>query len=180
RGAAMTALSKLGEVARAYASKGWAVFPCEPRGKKPLTEHGLKDASSDGEKIRAWWTRWPAANIGHPTGQRIVLDVDGAEGEQALAALEKQHAPLPATAAARTGKGRHLFFLPNGKTIRNSAGTLGPGLDIRGEGGYVILPPSVHESGVSYHWLIKAKPAPLPGWLAVLLSEPSRPQSSGP
>lgn len=167
----MTALSKLGQAALAYARKGWPVFPCDVRGKKPLCDHGLKDATTDEETIGAWWKLWPNANIGHPTGERIVLDVDGAEGEAALAALGAQHGPLPETLTARTGKGRHLYFSRNGTQIRNSAGKLGPHLDIRGEGGYVILPPSIHDSGTRYEWLMRTHPASLPTWITQLLEE---------
>ncbi|HUZ47307.1 MAG TPA: bifunctional DNA primase/polymerase [Terriglobia bacterium] len=174
------ALSPLGQAALAYARKGWPVFPCEPRGKKPLCEHGLKDSTTEEEVIRAWWTRWAEANIGHPTGDGVVLDIDGAEGEQALAALEAKHGKLPLTLVSKTGKGRHLYFTPNGTPIRNSTGKLGPHLDIRGAGGYVILPPSVHASGSVYQWVNKAKRATLPGWIAALLSEPTQPQQSTP
>src|SRR5437763_4711905 len=116
----MTAPSKLGQAALAYARTGWRVFPCEPRGKKPLTEHGLKDASVDPEILRAWWAEWPDANIATPTGQQVVLDVDGPCGEASLAALQQRHGPLPQTLTAKTGKGRHLYFQANGTPIRNS------------------------------------------------------------
>jgi hypothetical protein len=167
-------MSDLGDAALAFARAGRRVFPCKERGKQPLTEHGFKDATTDEGTIRDWWSRWPDANIGYPTGERIVLDVDGAEGEAALAALEKEHGPLPETLRARTGEGRHLYFDPNGAVIRNSAGKLGPHLDVRGVGGYVILPPSVHASGTLYEWLNRVKPAPLPAWFGQLLSEQAR------
>lgn len=170
----MTAPSKLGNAALAYAKHGRLVFPCEPCGKKPLTDHGLKDASTDVAKICEWWTHWPDANIGHPTGVSVVLDIDGDEGEAALEVLEKEHGELPETLTALTGKGRHQYFSPNGSPIRNSTGKLGPHLDIRGEGGYVILPPSVHTSGVEYKWVTRTKPAPIPVWLEKLLTEPER------
>ncbi len=102
--------------------------------------------------------------------------MDGAEGEHTLAELESKHGKLPVTLTANTGKGRHLFLASNGTVIRNSAGKVGSGLDIRGEGGYVVLPPSVHVSGAHYQWAVKVKPAPLPVWLAGLLAEPERPQ----
>lgn len=168
----MAALSKFGTAALVRGAKGWAVFPCEPRGKKPLTDHGLKDATTDPEKIRGWWTRWPDANIGFATGRYVVLDVDGPDGEAALASLERQHGPLPETLTAKTGRGRHVYFSANGSRIRNSAGKLGEHLDVRGEGGYVILPPSMHMGGARYEWLTRFKPAPLPAWAAALLTEP--------
>lgn len=171
--------SRLGKAALAYARKGWAVFPCEARGKKPLCEHGLKDATTDEGVIRGWWARWPEANIGHPTGARIVLDVDGVDGEAALAALEDEYEPLPLAPAVQTGKGRHLYFAPNGAVIRNSAGRLGPHLDVRGDGGYVILPPSIHPNGARYEWLTRMKPALIPAWVGELLSGPE-PQRAWP
>lgn len=172
----MRELSKLGKAALAYVRKGWAVFPCEARGKKPLTEHGLKDASTDPREIRAWWTTWPNANIGHPTGQQIVLDVDGPQGKSALAALERQHGTLPQTLTARTGKGEHFYFSPNRTRIRNSTGKLGDHLDVRAVGGYTILPPSVHNNSKRYAWTTRTKPARVPDWLVRLLAEPTTPR----
>ena len=163
----------LHEAAMNYARNGWTVFPCEPKGKKPLCEHGLKDATTNEKTIHDWWTRWPDANIGHPTGTLIVLDVDGKEGERSMAELEEKYGKLPVTTTAKTGRGRHLYLLPNGAEIKNNTGKLGPHLDIRGEGGYVILPPSVHEGGTRYLWAVKVKPACLPGWLAALLAGPT-------
>ena len=133
------------------------VFPCEPGGKRPLTYNGFWDASADPRRVAAWWRRWPGANLGVPTGERsglLVLDVDpGAGGPESLAALERAHGPLPRTATARTGGGgMHVFFeYPAGEEVRNSAGKLGPGLDVRGEGGYVVVPPS--RTLGAYEWL---------------------------
>lgn len=134
--------------ALAYARRGLPVFPVN--GKSPLTMHGFKDASMDANIIRGWWTQWPDANVAIATGLvsgLFALDVDPRHGgDKSLAALEEKHAPLPATLDSRTGGGgRHLFFaLTQGQIIRNSAGKLGPGLDVRGDGGYVVIPPSVH------------------------------------
>jgi hypothetical protein len=131
---------------------------CESPGKHPLTRNGFKDASKDAGQIRAWWERWPDANIGIATGATsciVVLDVDPRHGgDQSLAALEAEHGKLPDTPLVLTGGGgSHIYFqMPAGVEIHNSAGGLGPGLDIRGEGGYVIAPPSRHISGVEYSW----------------------------
>ena len=163
-----------------YAARGHPVFPCGPQ-KKPLTKNGFKDATTDESQIRKWWAQWPDANIGHPTGSHVVLDVDGAEGEAALAALETKHGELPATLTARTGRGRHLYFAANGVRVRNSAGKLGPHLDVRGEGGYVILPPSVHQTGKLYEWVDRhIEAAPLPEWFAALLVESARSETEPP
>jgi hypothetical protein len=168
----------LRDAALEYAARGWAVFPCKPRGKRPLCPHGLKDATTDEAQIRAWWERWPDANIGYPTGNRVVLDVDGAEGENSLADLQRANGRLPQTLTAKTGRGRHLYFKPNGAKIRNSAGKPGKHLDIRAEGGYVILPPSIHENGWQYRWEVEAKPAPLPAWIVEKCAESARKERS--
>lgn len=160
--------------AEKYARRGWLILPCAPRGKPPLTDHGVRDATADPEVIRRWWDRWPSANIGGATGAEsgfFVLDVDGGHGEDSLSALEKQRAPLPETVEARTGGGgRHLFFRHPGEAVRNSVRRLGAGLDVRGDGGYVILPPSLHPSGNPYSWQPGHSPedrpiADAPPWL---------------
>lgn len=160
-----------------YAARGLPVFPLN--GKKPLTEHGLKDASVDTSTIRAWWKNWPEANIGIPTGRSSrlwVLDVDPRHGgNESLAALEAKHGSLPPTLEGRTGGGgRHLFFavaVADAEAIRNSAGKLAAGLDVRGEGGYVVVPPSLHpDTNTEYTWANEMKPALAPLWVLQLVS----------
>ena len=116
------------------------MFPCE--GKRPLTEHGFKDATTDPRRIHMWWSRWPQANIGMPTGERsgvFVLDVDDLG---ALAELEAQIGKLPATWTVRTPSGGlHLYF-QHVEGVTNSPGGLPNGIDVRGQGGYVLVPPS--------------------------------------
>jgi hypothetical protein len=147
----------LHNAALAYARRGVPVFPCEPGAKRPLTRNGHWDATTDSRVIERWWKRWPSANVGVPTGKKsgvVVLDVDVDEGGlESLAKLERAGTPVPKTARARTGGGGiHVFFrYPRGTEIRNSAGLLGPGLDVRGEGGYVVVPPSRTRS--SYQWV---------------------------
>jgi hypothetical protein len=163
------------KAALAYARRGAPVFPCEPDGKRPLTYNGFWDASADPRRVEAWWSRWPEANVGIPTGERsglLVLDVDpGAGGPESLAALERTGGPLPRTTRTRTGGGgMHVFFrYPEGETVRNSAGRLGPGLDVRGEGGYVVVPPSRTRS--AYEWLDRA-PLAQATWLLACLGGP--------
>jgi len=156
-----------------YAEFGWMIFPCRPRRKEPLTEHGLHDATTDPQVIGDWWSRWPEANVAVALSNLVVLDVDGAEGEDTLARLIRDHGALPETLESKTGRGRQIFFTVEGVEIRNSAGKLGPGLDIRGAGGYVVLPPSVHPNGQVYAWMHKTRPALLPDWLIALLLEES-------
>ncbi|HXJ80795.1 MAG TPA: bifunctional DNA primase/polymerase [Candidatus Methylomirabilis sp.] len=145
---------------------------CDNNGKHPITEHGFKDATTDRAQIRAWWRRWPRANIGIPTGRETfdVVDVDPDKGgDGTLVQLERRHGPLPETAETLTGGGgRHLKFWPSG--LRCSNGKLGDGLDTRGEGGYIVAAPSVHRSGRRYvpevlHALDEVPLAPLPAWL---------------
>ncbi len=181
-----------------YAARGWLVIPlhspaahgcscgradCESPGKHPRTAHGLKDASRDPATIREWWTRWPDANIGIVTGAEsgiLVLDVDGKQGEQSLIELERRYGPLPDSYTVRTGGGgQHLYFLwPKGADVRNSQSRIAPGLDIRGNGGYVVAPPSVHASGARYEINESAIPPVLcPGWLLSLIQEPQGAQT---
>lgn len=144
-----------------YATLGWCVFPCS--GKEPLTAHGVKDASSDEATIRAWWSRWPDANVAVACGASglVVVDIDdGAVGEAELAKLGE----LPETLTAETGSGgRHLYFRrPDGEKWGNTSRRV-PHLDTRGDGGYVIAPPSIHpETRRSYDWQNNLQPAPLP------------------
>jgi uncharacterized protein YndB with AHSA1/START domain len=164
----------LRSAALAYARRGVPVFPCEPGGKRPLTRNGFWDATTEARQIEAWWARWPAANVGVPTGGRsglLVLDADPRGGGfESLVLLERENGPLPETARARTGGGGvHVFFgYPAGETVRNSAGTLGAGLDVRGEGGYVVVPPSRTRS--AYEWIDRSPPAE-PKWLLARLRE---------
>jgi hypothetical protein len=155
----------------ALARRDMAVFPCEVRGKAPLTEHGCKDATTDLEIVERWWSNEPNANIGIATGKpshAFVIDVDGSEGEASLAKLEAEFGALPNTVESVTGGGgRHLFFEWPGIPIRNSVGRIGPGLDIRGDGGYVVAPPSVHPTGRAYCWSVDSATslAHAPAWL---------------
>ncbi len=162
------------KAALSYAKRAIPVFPCEPGGKRPLTINGFWDATTDTHRIKAWWARWPAANVGVPTGERsglLVLDVDlRGGGLESLAALERENGSLPKTARSRTGGGGvHVFFrYPPEKEVRNSAGCLGRGLDVRGEGGYVVVPPS-RTQGV-YEWIDRSYPIQA-AWLLERLSE---------
>jgi bifunctional DNA primase/polymerase-like protein len=174
-----------------YAALGWPVLAlhtpdherrcscgrvgCPTPGKHPRTRHGLRDASTDPARIRAWWAAWPDANVGIATGRLVVVDLDGAHGRATLAALEHAHEPLPPTPAALTGRGVHLYFRAGEHRIANSAGRLGAGLDVRGLGGYIVAPPSLHADGHRYRWIARRSPAPLPRWLAQLLTATARP-----
>jgi putative DNA primase/helicase len=147
--------------------------------------HGLKDASTDATVIRRWWQMWPDANIAVCTGAVsgvVVLDNDiYKSGDTSLRDLEQTYYPLPATVQQLTGGGgEQSFFAHPGTPIKNGAESLGPGLDVRGDGGYVVVPPSLHASGRRYVWEINHHPddrplAPLPPWLLALCQETRRP-----
>lgn len=152
--------NKLLNTALYYAKEyGWAVFPVR-QNKKPYTPHGCKDAKKDPGAIRSWWTKHPNAGIGVATGSAsnlIVIDLDiddtkDLNGYEELRKWEKEHGELPETVTAITGRGgNHLYFHYEGDDIGNSAGIL-EGVDVRGEGGYVIAPPSPHPNGTEYAW----------------------------
>lgn len=191
--------------ALSYASRGWKVFPthhmvgmtcscqtaCASPGKHPRTPHGALDATTDERQIREWWSRWPEANIAVATGKEsglLVLDVDNtrsvdvgggvliSEGENSLRTLAELYEPLPETLQQQTGSGgRHFFFrYPEEGHYRNRARVL-PSIDVRADGGYVIVPPSNHKSGASYQWLNDAPLADPPGWLLDLLRQQASP-----
>jgi hypothetical protein len=162
------------KAALAYARRGVPVFPCEPGAKRPLTRNGHWDATKDPHAIGRWWRRWPSANVAVPTGKKsgvVVLDVDpNAGGSESLGKLEQAGAPVPKTARTRTGGGGiHLYFrYPRETNIRNSAGLLGPGLDVRGEGGYIVVPPSRTQG--PYQW-VDSSPLVEASWLIERLAE---------
>jgi hypothetical protein len=165
------------------ARHGLAVFPCQPRGKAPLgslAPHGVHDATHDPEIIRGWWRAEPLSNIGLACGavsNLFVLDVDpGHGGEDSLASLVGCHGELPRTVESLTGGGgRHLLFRHPGFPVRNLVGFY-DGLDNRGDGGYILAPPSVHPSGRRYRWAPDnpREPAEAPGWLLAIVKEPER------
>jgi hypothetical protein len=128
---------------------------CTSPAKHPRTGNGLHAATTDQETIHRWWRRWPNANVAVRTGAisgLVVLDIDPEHGgNETLIQLLDRNGPMPTTIPINTGAGgRHLWFAHPGHPVRNSASQLGPGLDVRGDGGYVIAPPSVHVRGSRY------------------------------
>lgn len=155
------AVSELATHAANYAAdRGFRVFPC--RDKRPLTSHGFKDARTDPELVERMFEYYRGAQIGIATGGGIwVLDVDGEEGEASLARISEGR-PIY-TAVVRTARGRHYWFRGDG--LGSRSGVL-PGIDTRGEGGYVIAPPSIHETGWQYRWEVPLDDlAEAPSWL---------------
>lgn len=165
------------EYALAYAKKGYKVLPVALKDKRPINKNGCKGATSEVSVIGSWWLLNPKANIGVATGGTLfVLDVDAKSGGfESLQALEKKYGKLPPTFTVVTGGGGRHYYYKNPKEIdiRNSAGKLGAGLDIRGNGGYVVAPPSLHSSGNRYK---KAEgslgePTSAPAWLLDLVKQ---------
>ncbi len=169
-----------------YALRRVAIFPLAPGSKRPIQgSHGLRDATDDSDVSRVRWQRTPRANIAAATGSRSgfwVLDIDMPDGPESLAALEAEHAPLPTTIEASTPRGgRHLYWRWPGDDpeIRNSAGRIGKGLDVRGEGGSIVLPPSVLADGRCYRWVKTGACtfAEAPDWLIkIVLPRPPAPR----
>jgi hypothetical protein len=159
--------------ALALAARGFHIFPCRPHDKRPATANGLKDATNDPEIIRAWWTQQPDSNIAIATGPAsgiFVVDVDGLDAEATLRRLEAEFGALPATVEVITARGRHIYFTWPQELVRNSAGKIGPHIDVRGDGGYVLCPPSIHPSGRRYSWSVDSANyiADAPGWLLAM------------
>jgi len=148
-----------------YARAGWPVLPIEQRGKRPLTRHGVKDATIDLAAVSKWWGLWPRANIGLAvSAEFVVVDIDSIEARDQLKAAGLF---LPRTCWARTKKGWHLWYSTVKGEARNRVG-LRPGVDLRGKDGYVVVPPSIHPSGHLYWWgdpLERQRIANAPEWV---------------
>ena len=143
------------EFALDYARRGWPVFPCKLTDKSPYIKGGLNAATTDEETIRSWWQRWPHAMIGVPMGSRSgvwAIDPDPPkkpeepDGRAVWQSLVQEHGELPATHTEITPRGgQHILFKwdPD-RPVTNSPGALArTNIDVRGEGGYVIVAPSV-------------------------------------
>jgi hypothetical protein len=173
--------------ALSYVGSGLSVFPLRPRDKAPLIAkadggNGCHDATCDPDRIRAWWTRWPDANIGLAAGAAFwALDVDYGgwdatepDGVTSVNALVERFGPLPPTVMQCTGGGGFQNFFQPDERVQNTAGIL-PGLDARSTGGYVVAPPSVHpDTGAAYRWRPGHGPgeieiAKAPAWLIALI-----------
>lgn len=185
------------EEAAKYAAYGWRILPihsidadgvctcgkveCSAPGKHPRTFQGSKDASSDPEVVRRWWQQWPTANIGLACGREsgvFVVDIDPRHGGfESIDEWEenREEGPLPETLIARSGGGgKHLIFKwPQDGPVPGRNPWL-PGIEIKAEGGYVVLPPSNHISGGKYQWANEAQPVDAPGDLLASIRTGSR------
>lgn len=188
--------------AQYYAGRlNWPIFPLHPirpdgrcgcgrrdcavPGKHPIPSHWERSIASFEAAASAWQTRFGVRGIGLVCGPKSgvwALDVDPHTGGlDTLSDLQRTHGTLPRTWTGRTGSGgRHYFFRAVDEQVRNSASQVAPGLDVRGVGGYVVLPPSPHSSGHEYEWIDpphKTDLADAPQWLAVLAA--IRPRKPG-
>jgi len=158
---------------------------CDRPGKHPRTRHGVRDATTDEKRAWDWWWDWPEANIAIATGQAsgtIVLDIDPRSGgDKTMVALGKRLGRLPPAPAVETGGGGcHLYFsYPKGAVLRAKAG---PGVDIQGDGDYVVAPLSRHVNGPLYRWIVRpdeCPPPPLPPDWLVAITTPDLAQFCG-
>ena len=163
-----------------YAHFHWSVIPVRAHEKRPAIrwmEYQQRFATDD--EINEWFTKWPDSNVAIVTGSLsgiVVLDIDPRHaGDKSLNQWEQQHRPLPRTLEVKTGGGgRHLYFKHPGGLVRNRVG-LAPGVDFRGDGGCIVVPPSIHPSGNVYRWLKGHGPddlpvADLPKWLLKIIA----------
>ena len=163
---------------QAYSAQGWAIFPCSSENKKPLTPHGFKDASSDIGVIEAWYARHPGCAWGVATSADLgAVDLDKCHGGDATwAKLTAEHGPLPPTVTASTGGDGLHHYLQFPKGTGCNQGVIGPGIDVRAEGGYLIVPPSpidIPSHGKGYTWTRSpwaGEIAVAPPWLVGLLA----------
>jgi len=137
-----------------YCHRGFSVIPIVPRHKKPLlTWERFQTQRATEKEIEEWWAKWPDANVGIVTGTisgLVVIDLDSEKAKEEFKELLPAY-DLSAVPRSKTGKGWHLFFKHPGVPIQNRAGIIRH-MDVRGDGGYVVVPPSIHHSGNVYEW----------------------------
>lgn len=175
-------MNATGKLALFYASKGIDVFPLQAGNKIPFKDFAWDERASHDQTVITNWFEGPyeKANLGIACGARsgiVVLDVDKDHGGlESLEALENTHGKLPDTPRSRTGSGgMHIVFKHPGVEVRNSAGKIGAGLDVRGDGGYIVAPPSIHPNGTRYQWDEAYKPSEtpltdIPAWLLEMMT----------
>jgi hypothetical protein len=180
-----------------YARKGWPVLPlfgcvdgicecgdygCETPAKHPRISGGVNGATTNPKLIKEWWDKWPNSNIGIRTGMKsgiFALDVDPKTGgDDSLSELEAKYGKLPHTVESSTGSGgRHIFYNYPGYYVKGIIG-IRPGLDIRGDGNYIVAPPSLHISGHRYEFETSSRPDEVeivaaPKWILDLIKNES-------
>ncbi len=197
----MTSAPNMLTEALAYGEAGFRVFPvheptpdggctchdseCASKGKHPRIGMWRQKATTDAAQIREWWTQWPTANIGLLTGAEngvVVVDVDPRNGGDVSIdrLIEERGDFTEAAPVAQTGGGgAHVHFRHPGVPVKSRSNALAAGLDVKADGGYVVAPPSLHESGLRYEWvadLRKTPPREMPEWLLVrMTTDPQQP-----
>jgi hypothetical protein len=171
------------------AERGLKLFPLSPLTKVPIKDSKwTQEATSDPMQLKTWFSDYPNCNWGMATGVQsgvLVLDVDGGKGRASLRSiLEEEGSELPNTLSVPTGRpdGFHLWFTYSGDEapVRSSVGQLGRGLDIRAEGGYAVVPPSIHENGKPYAFTDESlEILPLPPWLLDRIAQSSSVKDDG-
>jgi hypothetical protein len=138
------------------AARGFRLFPCVQRGKTPLLKDWPHRASCDADVVSKWAQRHPGCNWAIATGSAsglFVIDIDDEVGNNSFCSLVEQHGTWVKTLSVTTARGQHFYFTyPATGAIRNSTGKLGKGIDVRGDGGFVLCPPSIHPDGPIYAW----------------------------
>lgn len=160
--------SKLLDAAIEYARMGWSVLALQPRLKEPATASGLKDATTDLEQIKMWWSVFPDSNVGvslgTAAGNMIAIDIDvdeesGEDGWETMRIWEQEHGKLPETCSDVSGRGGgRLYYIVNRPVSNSTNKELG--VDIRGESGYAVMPPSIHPNGREYTWEVPPSEVP--------------------
>jgi hypothetical protein len=205
----VTSSTPILDAALGYARRGIPVFPvwcavpfhngsskfvcgcgrlnCVSPAKHPLAKavpHGLSEASTDEVRVRSFFSNYPDANIGGVMSAAVIaIDIDPQRGGD-VSALEKIHGVMPRTWRVRTGSGGEHIYFSTTAAIHNSYSKLAKGIDVRGQGGYTVLPPSVHITGNRYEWQLGCAPrelslAPLPPSIAAALNEPTKQTVTG-
>lgn len=168
--------SQLARAAAWYARHGWTVFPLRPHTKEPFGGLGVYNATRDLAQVAEWWQRWPQANIGLHCGGcgLLALDIDAYKDTYAGVDILTREDEETITNLTGGGGTHLLYTTPEGTRYGNNKGNLPPGVDIRGWGGYIVLPPSIHPNGNLYRWESgyrpdEIAPLPLPAGLRAML-----------
>jgi putative DNA primase/helicase len=169
--------SSMMDAALDYANQGYAVFPCEK--KKPLTDNGFKDATTDETQIREWWRRWPNAQVALPTGRRNNLFVVDLDSQQAQEDAKRWNLPETFIVETRPCRMQLWFQQPLEIETKCSTGILAPKVDTRGDGGYVIAPPSIHHETRAPYRIVKNIPYADAGMLPAFILRPEKNGASG-
>lgn len=167
------------DAALALASQGMQVFPCVYAAKTPAKgTRGFYDATSNAAVIRRWFGGGFQRNLAVRAGAASKVWILDEDAPGAIAALEEKHGKLPVTRQARTARGFHHWWRHGGAPIPCSTGKIAPGIDVKGDGGCVMAPPSLHPDGVFYEWINDAPLVEAPAWLVELATKRPAPSIS--